>query len=107
MLLIYQGGAEGKAVSPMACFKAPSYIDTPPPLPSRSNWTRLVPPSVLIGHVSSLLCAAVAKVSVWGAGVVQCAFYKRRSWLREASSAVCRPRVGFSLDFLDLISFGI
>ena len=29
----------------------------PPPLPplSRTNWTRLVPPSVLTGHVSSLL----------------------------------------------------
>ena len=27
----------------------------PPPPPSRTNWTRLVPPSVLTGHVSSLL----------------------------------------------------
>jgi len=26
-----------------------------PPTPSRTNWTRLVPPSVLTGHVSSLL----------------------------------------------------
>jgi hypothetical protein len=26
-----------------------------PPPPSRTNWTRLVPPSVLIGHVWSLL----------------------------------------------------
>jgi len=26
-----------------------------PPSPSRTNWTRLVPPSVLTGHVSSLL----------------------------------------------------
>jgi len=25
----------------------------PPPLPSRTNWTRLVPPSVLTGHVSA------------------------------------------------------
>ena len=27
----------------------------PPPPPSRTNWTRLVHPSVLTGHVSSLL----------------------------------------------------
>ena len=27
----------------------------PPPPPSRTNWARLVPPSVLTGHVSSLL----------------------------------------------------
>ena len=26
----------------------------PPPLPSRTNWTRLVPPPVLTGHASSL-----------------------------------------------------
>jgi len=26
-----------------------------PPLPSRTNWTRLVPPSLVTGHVSSLL----------------------------------------------------
>jgi hypothetical protein len=29
--------------------------DGPPPPPLRTNWTRLVPPSVLTGHVSSLL----------------------------------------------------
>jgi hypothetical protein len=30
-------------------------FDEPPPLsPSRTNWTRLVPPPVLTGHVSSL-----------------------------------------------------
>ena len=28
--------------------------DPPPPLPSRTNWTRLVPHPVLSGHVSSL-----------------------------------------------------
>ena len=26
----------------------------PPPIPSRTKWTRLVPPSVPIGHFSSL-----------------------------------------------------
>jgi len=31
-------------------------VQPPPPLPpSRTNWTRLVPPPVLTGHVSSLL----------------------------------------------------
>jgi ATP-dependent RNA helicase DDX55/SPB4 len=37
----------------------------PPPLPSRTKWTRLVHPSVLIGHVSSLS----ARVRVAGARV--------------------------------------
>jgi hypothetical protein len=32
----------------------PSVRPAPPP-PSRTNWTRLVPPPVLTGHVSSLL----------------------------------------------------
>jgi len=32
----------------------PSFSAPPPPSPSRTNWTRLVPPSVLTGHVSSL-----------------------------------------------------
>ena len=31
-----------------------SLVDPPPPLPPRTKWTRLVHPSVLIGHVSSL-----------------------------------------------------
>jgi hypothetical protein len=30
----------------------------PPPLPPRTNWTSLVPPPVLLGHVSSLRCGA-------------------------------------------------
>ena len=32
--------------------------DLPPPPPSRTNWTRLVPPPVLTGHVSSLTRAS-------------------------------------------------
>ena len=30
-------------------------LQRPPPLPSRTNWTRLVPRPVLTGHVSPLL----------------------------------------------------
>ena len=36
------------------------YFEVPPPPPSRTKWTRLVYPSVLIGHVSSLRGRAAA-----------------------------------------------
>ena len=40
------------------------WVRVPPPLPppSRTNWTRLVPSSVLTGHVSSLLPRARRRV---------------------------------------------
>jgi hypothetical protein len=46
-------------VLPTQLLRADTYTalrqcDTPPPPPSRTNWTRLVPPPVLTGHVSSL-----------------------------------------------------
>ena len=41
--------ALGDAVGPNA-----PHVPSPPP-PSRTDWTRLVPPPVLTGHVSSLL----------------------------------------------------
>jgi hypothetical protein len=35
-------------------FSVPGPPRAPSPLPSRTEWTRLVPPPVLTGHVSSL-----------------------------------------------------
>jgi len=43
-------GAPPRAAPPRAC---PLRHGTPPPPPSRTNWTRLVPRPVLTGHVSS------------------------------------------------------
>ena len=37
------------------CMKLCMTLCPPPPPPSRTDWTRLVPPSVLTGHVSFLL----------------------------------------------------
>jgi hypothetical protein len=44
----------------------------PPPVvrPSRTNWTRLVPPSVLIGHVAYLLTAAPRRAALHPASAV-------------------------------------
>ena len=57
---ILAGGACGVSLAELvaapegAALVARCAAPTPPP-PSRTNWTRLVPPSVLTGHVSSLL----------------------------------------------------
>ena len=44
----------GPGVDSAARMFVASYAAPPPPPPSRTKWTRLVHPSVLIGHVSSL-----------------------------------------------------
>ena len=61
-LQLHPSGRRLRAVSTETPGRRPAYAlleepvsyPTPPP-PSRTSWTRLVPPSVLTGHVSSLL----------------------------------------------------
>jgi hypothetical protein len=45
--------ARGRAAAVYKGFVDPGRCRNPPPPPSRTNWTRLLHPSVLIGHVSS------------------------------------------------------
>jgi hypothetical protein len=50
-----EAGARGKELEAAAALARAREVELPPPPPpSRTNWTRLVHPSVLTGHVSSL-----------------------------------------------------
>ena len=62
-------------------------VEAPLPPSSRPNWTRLVPPSVLTGHVSSLLRWVVEA----GGGL----HAKRRN--AEAAAGMRRPAVGLHI----------
>ena len=53
--LLYEDGKAGPSPTPLPRRLWCPGPSTRPRSPSRTNWTRLVPPSVLTGHVSSLL----------------------------------------------------
>jgi hypothetical protein len=92
------GGAEARAEALLELLALPIPAVCVPPLPplptpSRTNWTRLVPPSVLTGHVSSLpvprrnLHARPAARRPRWRSRPRCAFCKVRSLARRRGRA--------------------
>jgi hypothetical protein len=65
----------------------------PPPSPSRTKWTRLVPPPVQSGHVSSILqvTTGVARARAGGLGRVS-AWYSRSTDACSVGARSVRPR---------------
>jgi hypothetical protein len=83
---------------PLGGAAEPGPAAPPPPPPSRTKWTRLVHPSVLIGHVSSRQASAEESLATIDANVrARVARECNASQLR-AVAAACHPRRdGFTL----------